>query len=262
MRRMIGLWAAITLTLPASYGAAQAGIGANSGPPPKAAPMPVSSAPVAVSPTPSAVVPPQHPATEATLRRYFEVCHFATHNREGLVGQFATQQKTLPAWYPEDLWNDTVDAVLKIDAVEVAVPVYQNYYSEEGTQNAIRLFVTPRGQAMIAKVYGKTLEQEGEGDDAVQARRKALAAERAHEDSEVRQIVQSMTPKEEREVAAFVQSAEWKRMNDLSDQVYAAFNQAYMVKQKEVMHAVALEHKEELRRALRAYKATHPGYEP
>ena len=51
-------------------------------------------------------------------------------------------------------------------------------------------------------------------------------------------------------------------MNDLSDQVYAAFNQAYMVKQKEVMHAVALEHKEELRRALRAYKATHPGYEP
>jgi len=257
IRVKIGLWAVVMLALPVRYGAAQAGIGASSGTPPRA----VQATPSAPPATP-AVVPPEHPATAETLRRYFEVCHFATHNREGLVEQFASQQKTLPPWYPPDLWSDTVDEVLKIDAVEVAIPVYQQYYSEEGTQNAIRLFVTPAGQAMVKKVYGKTLEQEAEGDDAVLARRKALAAERAQEDSEIRKMVQSMTPKEEREVGAFVQSAEWKRMNALSAQVYAAFNQAYLARQKEVMHTVAMQHKEELQKALREYKAAHPGYEP
>ena len=254
-----GLWIAVTMLVPAGYGVAQAGIGASPGLPANAAPVAPVAPPASSVP---AVVPPEHPATEETLRRYFEVCHFATHNREGLIEQFARQQKTLPAWYPPDLWTETVDAVVKIDAVEVAIPVYRQYYSEEGTQNAIRLFVTPSGQAMLAKVYGKTLEQEGEGDDAVLARRKALAAERAQEDSEIRRMVQSMTPKEEREVAAFVQSAEWKRMNALSEQVYAAFNQAYLARQKQVMHDVALPHKEELQKALREYKAAHPGYEP
>ena len=258
IRGKIGLWIAVTMALPASYSAAQAGIGASSGPPPKAAP----ATPAPPASTAPAVVAPKHPAPAETLRRYFEVCHFASHNREGMEIQFEAQRKTLPPWYPVDEWEESVEAVRRIDAVELAIPIFQTYYSEEGTQNAIRLFLTPGGQATLNKVYGKTLEQVDAGDPADVARHKALADERAVEDADVRRMIQSMTPKEEREVAAFVQSAEWKRMNGLSDQVYAAFNVAYSARQKEVMHAVAMQHKEELQKALREYKAAHPGYEP
>jgi len=248
---------ALAIAFPSAHSAAQAGIGATSGPP-----KPAQAAPAPAPQAAPAVVPPEHPATPATLRRYFEVCHFAYRNRQGLEPQFAAQQKTLPAWYPADLWKDTVEAVRNIDVIEVAIPVYQKYYSEEATQNAIRLFVTPQGQAMVNKVYDKTLEQVSEGDTVTEARKKVLAEERATEDAEIRQMLKSMTPEQERETAAFVQSAEWKHMNAISDQVFKDFIATYFAKQKEVMRAVALEHQAELRKALQDYKATHPGYEP
>jgi len=205
--------------------------------------------------------PPEHPATEATLQRYFEVCHFVAHNREGMEKQFETQQKQLPPWYPTDVWNETVSAVLDLDAVAIAIPVYQKYYSEEGTQNAIYLFLTPDGQAMLKKVYGETIQEEAAGDSAVEARRKALVDERAHEDSDIQKMLQSMTPQQQRAVTAFVHSAEWKRMNDLSPQLYQEFNTVYVAKQTAVVHEISVKHTDELRKALRDYKAAHPDYE-
>jgi hypothetical protein len=230
---------ALVLGLPLRQAVGQAGIGADS----------------------TVARPPEHPATEATLQRYFEVCHFVAHNREGMEKQFEMQQKQLPPWYPADVWNETVSAVLDLDAVAIAIPVYQKYYSEEGTQNAIYLFLTPDGQAMLKKVYGETIQEEAAGDSAVEARRKALVDERAHEDSDIRKMLQSMTPQEQRAVTAFVHSAEWKRMNDLSPQLYQEFNTVYVAEQQAVVHEISTKHRDELMKALRDYKAAHPGYE-
>lgn len=251
------LWIAVTIAIPAAYSAAQAGIGATSGPP-----RPTQAPAAPATPAATTVVPPEHPATVATLRRYFEVCHFAVRNRQALEAQFAVQQKTLPAWYPADLWSETVEAVRNVDVVEVAIPVYQKYYSEDATQNAIRLFVTPQGQAMVNKVYEKTIEQVSAGDSVTEARKKVLAEERATEDADIRQMFKSMTPEQERETATFVQTAEWKHMNAISDQVFQDFIATYLARQKEAMRAVALQHQTELRQALQDYKAAHPGYEP
>ena len=246
-RKRFSILIAAVLTISCTSLLAQAGIGAGSEPPP---------------PPPSLVLANFHPATDATLRRYFEVCHFAVSNREGLEKQFEQQKKTLPPWYPADLWTETIAAVIDIDVVEVSIPVYQRFYSEEGTQNAIKLFVTPAGQAMVNQVHSKTIEEVSVGDPIAVARRKALADLKAKEDAEVGEMLKSMTPKEEQQVAAFVHSAEWIRINSLSDQVYKAFNEAYLARQKEVMHAVALKHRDELVKALRDYKAAHPGYDP
>jgi hypothetical protein len=223
---------------------AQAGIGAGSPPPP-----------VAVQSV------PEHPVTEATLRRYFEVCHFSAYFRESLELQSETQQATLPSWYPPEVWTDIVQTIGQLDVAAIALPVYQKYFSEEATQNATRLFLTPAGQATISKVYAKTLKGEASGDSAIDARRKALEAERATEDADVRKMLGSMTPKEERDVQAFVQSAEWKRMNGLSGQVFKEFSAALQARVGEVMHEVTVKHTDELRKALRDYKAEHPGYE-
>jgi hypothetical protein len=240
--RCILIACVFAMPLAAAFG--QAGIGAGSAPPPSLIPANL------------------HPATDATLRRYFEVCHFAVRNREGLEKQFEQQQKTLPPWYPADLWTETVAAVMDIDVVEVSIPVYKRFYSEEGTQSAIKLFVTPAGQKMVNQFHDKTLEEVSAGDPIAEARRKALADLKAKEDAEIHEMLSSMTPKEEQQVAAFVHSEEWKRMNGLSDQVYKAFNVAYLARQKEVMHAVALKHQDELVKSLREYKAAHPGYDP
>jgi hypothetical protein len=226
---------------------AQVGIGAGSGPPP---------------PPPSMIPANLHPATEESLRRYFEVTHFVVRDREGMIQQLEQQKKTLPPWFPPDLWTETSAAMLDIDVVEVAIPVYQRYYSEEGTQNAIKLFLTPQGQAMISKFHEKTMQDLAAGDPIAEARQKALAAIRDHEDAEIRQMMVSMTPKDEQQVLEFSRSPEWKRMNDLADQVYKAFNVAYIARQKEAAHAVAVRHQDEVNKAIRDYRASHPGYDP
>lgn len=79
----------------------------------------------------------------------------------------------------------TVKSVEDIDVVDIALPVYQKYFSEEDAQKIIRLFVTPQGQAMIKKVFDDSIQHESEGDSAMEARRKALAAQRDQEGAEV-----------------------------------------------------------------------------
>src|ERR1700761_8205955 len=91
-RRFPALFAVI-IAISGVHASAQAGIGAGSGPPP---------------PPPSLLPANLHPATDASLRQFFEVTHFAVRNREGLEKQFEQQQKRLPPWYPADLWTETV----------------------------------------------------------------------------------------------------------------------------------------------------------
>lgn len=207
---------------------------------------------------PATIVPPEHPVTEATLRRYFASCHFSLRNREALEVQFEGQERDLPAWYPKDVWNVTVKSVEDIDVVDIALPVYQKYFSEEDAQKIIRLFVTPQGQAMIKKVFDDSIQHESEGDSAMEARRKALAAQRDQEGAEVHAMLNSMTPNEHREVEAFARSAEWQRLNSLSGQIVQEFAAAYSLKQKQVIQDIAERHKAELSDALREYKASHP----
>jgi hypothetical protein len=194
---------------------------------------------------PASVTPPVHPVTGATLRKYFDVCHFAVRNREALEKQFEIQEKQLPAGYPADLWANTVQAVEGIDVAAVALPVYQKYWSEEAAQNAIFLFLTPAGQEMINRVYNLEIKQEVAGDSADEARRQTLAAERAEEDAKVHEMLRSMTPDEGRKVEAFARSAEWKRLNNLSNQIAQEFATVYIAKQKEVAQAVAEKYKSE-----------------
>ena len=207
---------------------------------------------------PPAAVPPIHPATEATMRRFFQVCHFVSANREAMEKQFEIQHKTLPSWYPPQMWTDSVQAVEDIDVVSLAVPIYQRYWSEESAQSAIRLFVTPAGQAMTARLYGQEMKFREGGDSPEQARRKAEEAQRATEDAEVHKMLDSLTPQEKLHTEAFIRSEEWARLQRLSPRIAQEFRESYQAKQTEVMAAVAKEHEAELQKAVDAYRAAHP----
>jgi hypothetical protein len=208
--------------------------------------------------TPLAPVPPAHPATETTMRRFLEVCHFVSANRAAMEKQFEIQHKTVPSWYPPQMWIDSVQAVEDIDVVSLAVPIYQRYWSEESAQTAIHLFVTPAGQAMVAGVFGQELNFLAAGDSPAQARRKALEAQRANEDAEVHKMLDAMTPQEKLKAEAFARTEEWARLQRLTPRIGQEFREIYEAKQKEVMAAVAKEHEGELQKAVDSYRAAHP----
>ena len=192
------------------------------------------------------------------MRRFFEICHFVTANREALEQQFELQHRALPAWYPADMWLDTVQSVEAIDIVPLAVPVYQKYWSEQVTQNAIRLFVTPAGQALVAKMYGEEKQYMGSGDTAESAQRKAILTERSQEDADIHRMLNSMTTQESARTEAFARSAEWVRLNKINPQISQEFRAVYLAKQNEVIALVARKHEAALHRSVDAYRAAHP----
>lgn len=206
----------------------------------------------------SQAAPSPHPVTEATLREYFEVCHFAVNNREALDKQFQSQQKQLPPWYPPSVWDELVKSVEDIDVVPIALPVYQKYWSEEAMRIAVRVFATPAGQTMVKKVFSDEMEHETSGDTALDARRKTLIAVESQEDAEAHKILNSMTPAESAEAEAFMRSPEWSRLNSLSAQLAQEYSIAYLAKQNEVAHAVVARHQAELQTAFQDYQAAHP----
>jgi hypothetical protein len=205
-----------------------------------------------------ALVLPEHPITAQTLQRYFDVCHFVLRNREQIDIQLAAQQKTLPPWYPMTVWRETADAIDALDVTAVALPVYQRYFSEEAGENAIRLFLTPQGQAMLSKVYDQTAAAENAGDPGLEAHLKAIAAAKVDEDAKVRQMMAAMTPKDRRETEIFVQSAEWKRISALGPQIAKEFSEVYLAAQEKAVHEVTARHHDDLVKALRDYRASHP----
>jgi hypothetical protein len=207
---------------------------------------------------PASVVAPVHPITEATLRRYFEACHFDVRNRESLEAQFEAQRLQLPAWYPKAVWDEIVKTIEEMDVVDIALPVYQRYISEEAAQNAILLFVTPEGQAMVKKVYDQAIQHESSGDSALEARRKALAALQDEEDAKIHKMLDSMTPQQHRAVEAFVRSEEWKRMNANSGQLAKEFNSVLIARQEQIAKEITQSHQEEFAKAIREYRAAHP----
>jgi hypothetical protein len=208
--------------------------------------------------TPPALVPPAHPATETTMRRFLEVCHFVSANRAAMEKQFEIQHKALPSWYPPQVWIDSVQAVQDIDVVSLAVSIYQRYWSEESAQTAIHLFVTPAGQAMLARVFGQELTFLAAGNSPAQARRRALEAQRANEDAEVHKMLDVMTPQEKLKAEAFTRTEEWARLQRLTPRIGQEFREIYQAKQNEVMAAVAKPHQAELQKAVDAYRAAHP----
>lgn len=211
----------------------------------------------AEQPKPSTVTVSEHPITEQTLRKYFEVCHFALYNRRNLEAQFRLQQQRLPPWYPSNVWEETVKAVEDIDVVPIALPVYQRYFSELAGVNATRLFVTPQAQAVIKNLYEKELKLMAAGDPAQVARSRALESERDREDATVREILRSMTPKERSDMYAFVRSPEWQRLNSLGDQVRREYNIPYVAEQQRVAKEIAFRHRDEIENARKQYELSH-----
>ena len=197
------------------------------------------------------------PIHEETLRTYFDEIHFVSWNRKMWDFQFQKQKQQLPPWYPLSVWKETTDTIESMDIVPIALPVYQKYVSDETGRRMIKVFATPQGQAMAAKMFADQGRLQEAGENANDAYTQALAADRAREDMAVSKLFSSLTPADQREIAAFVRSPDWKRMDTDGPVISRAMSDALLEKQKEIVHAVSMKHHDELVAAKRAYEAEH-----
>jgi len=112
------------------------------------------------SPTPTApsstssVVPPEPPVSHSVLENYLRSAGTLEENKVLAVAQLDATRKTLPAWFPQTVWDEVVRKVLTIDLVEVYLPVYQKYLSADTVSALTLLYQGPTGEE-IARISSR-----------------------------------------------------------------------------------------------------------
>lgn len=101
------------------------------------------SAPAAV---PSA---PVHPITLEQEREMFDLMHFGSTMQSMLHVNLDRQRKRAP-FIPEDVWQDFEKSFSDVDFVQLFLPVYQKYLSQEDAAKALEFYRTPAGQHTLA----------------------------------------------------------------------------------------------------------------
>lgn len=201
---------------------------------------------------------PAHPITAETLREMFRVTHFVETKKDAVAHSYDVGQAKLPPWYPISVWKEVEDEVLKIDCVEIALPIYRRYFSEEGGKILTRMFATPAGQAMLSAMRLKQKEEIQAGSSPGVAREKMKADALANANVTGPAIYKDMSKKERKEFEAYAQSGEIGRLNKQSDLAAMEFSVEYRDHQRQIANAVVTKHREELVRAKKEYLAVHP----
>lgn len=89
--------------------------------------------------------PPLHPITLAQTKEMFELMHFQSTMQQILHTTIARQREAAP-FVPEDVWQDFESSFGKVDFIEVFLPIYQKYLSQEDAAKALEFYRTPAGQ--------------------------------------------------------------------------------------------------------------------
>ena len=100
---------------------------------------------LAPPPQTSTVAPPQHPATEAQLREYFDLTGFVRTSQQVMTNMIRAQRATAAPYYPASFWDDMNDQITKLDLVSVNIPIYQEYFSEQDMAAILAFFHSPAG---------------------------------------------------------------------------------------------------------------------
>jgi hypothetical protein len=73
-----------------------------------------------------------------------------------LRSQLDATRKTLPAWFPQTVWDEVVRKVMAIDLAEVYLPVYQKYLSADTVSALTLLYQGPTGEE-IARISSRRI---------------------------------------------------------------------------------------------------------
>lgn len=200
------------------------------------------------------VPPPEHPITMEQLHAMLEGMGTIEAQKVLMHESLETKRKTMPAWFPENVWKELETKVEGVDVVEVALPVYQKYVSQEQADVVILLMQGPTGKDIQQRTLERVMKALHSGASGSKADEQAIAADKAGGDSVLWQRrVNELTPEQREKVAPLFLALQkvWNQIDDEQDVLYRK-------KTNEVYRAVLNEHMIEIQLAQRRARLTTP----
>lgn len=198
------------------------------------------------------------PVSQETLAMLFKLLHLNTR----IIGlerkNIEQQQSKLPPWYPIGVWNAQVAAVLQINPLEIAFPIYQKHLSEQDAQKFVELLSTPEGQELIQHVFDLETADIEAGRNVREDQKTILDEAIAQGRAEHLDTTKSLDSSERKAILAWAQSLQFQQAVAGVKQIFPEFQKAVDDKGFEVADTVALAHKKELQEAHNAYESSHP----
>ena len=168
------------------------------------------------------------------------------------------KRKTMPAWFPSAVWNDVEDKVEGVDLVEVALPVYQKYVSQEQADAVLLLLQGPTGEQIVQRKLDRALSALHSGARGSAADEQAMVAGAAGGDLALwTKRIKELTPEQQERISPLFKGLMnvWKQIDDEQDVLY-------IKKTNEVFRAVINAHKPEIQDAMREAIQTTPNNAP
>jgi hypothetical protein len=204
------------------------------------------------------IVPSEHPITREELQTLLTKMKNIEAQKTLMHESLEAKRKTMPAWFPPEVWNELETKIEGIDIVEVALPVYQKYVSQEQADAIILLLQGPTGEQIGQRTLDRALSALHSGARGSAADEQAMAAGNAAGDSALWfKRVSELTPEQREWAYPLFQSLVkvWKQIDDEQDVLYGK-------KTNEVYKAVLNAHMAEIQAAQRRATQTAPNHAP
>jgi hypothetical protein len=192
-----------------------------------------SQAPLPPSPVTSEA-PPEHPIPREQLRVLFIRMKTIEAQKIFLQRTLDSQRKTMPSWFPTSVWREVEHDIEAIDIVDVALPVYQKYVSQEAAEAMIFFMDGPTGQQIAELTTQRALAALDTGARGSAADDLAMKAGNVEGDQALwAKRAKELTQAERTRILPDVQALAqvWKKIDDEQD---IAFNK----KQNAVFQAI------------------------
>ncbi len=214
-----------------------------------------STSPASTAPSSAIrVVPPEPPVSRLVLENYLKSAGTLDANKALASVQLDATRKTLPAWFPQTVWDEVLRKVLAIDLVEVYLPVYRKYLSADTVSALTLLYQGPTGEE-IARISSRrittAIRNGSKGYSADMQGADTMAAN--GEDALVAKRIKELTPEQQ---ASFVKAEDLLKpvLQQLDNEQNAAFSK----KVDGVWRATLAVHNAELVAAQNAASHAHP----
>ena len=106
--------------------------------------------------TPSQAVP-EHPITIEQLRTFMQELNLVEATQTLTMEEAERQRKTLPPWFPSDVWDAVEKKIAAIDLAKVELPVYQRHISEENADAMILFLQGPLGAQIAERILPRRM---------------------------------------------------------------------------------------------------------
>jgi len=100
--------------------------------------------------SPDVQAPPEHPITLDQLRTLLDELHIIEATQNLTMKAAENQRKTLPVWFPQNVWDEIEKKMMAVDIAKFQLPMYQRLFSQDNADALILYFRGPEGEQLAA----------------------------------------------------------------------------------------------------------------